>query len=205
MAEESKIPNWEVPDEQTRFPEGYYLCALGKVFPIYKKDDPSIIEAVGNDVWIIQYEGTSLNPVKEIRITFKDGKLSMGAHGVRIVERYPNPNIMPTLAWRMRAFFNKFDVMNEVKSGDKTVKEIDWSKVGQKYGVVFRVAVVYQRGKNTKMYRNFDYETIEVLDQHVSVDQMKAIEERYASLKAQEDAAKNPSAQPPESASDLPF
>ena len=204
MDDTKPLPSWNVPDEDVKFPEGWYIFALGGVRAVYNKDDPDSIDAMVNDLWVVKYVGTDLNPVSDVRIMFKDNKLTMGAHGVRIVERYPNPAFMPKLAFRARAFFAKFDVFDEVKTGDRTQKMVSWQRVASKYGTIFKAMVFYNKGKNGKSYRNFDYEGLEVLDQRISADQMKAIEERYASLKAQEDNA-NTKVEAPPGVSDLPF
>lgn len=205
MSDTKPLPSWNIPDEEVRFPEGWYIFALGGVRALYNKEDVEAIDAMVNDLWVIKYNGTDLNPVSDVRILFKDGKLVMGAHGVRIVERYPNPSIMPKLAFRARAFFGKFDVFDEVKVGDRVQKLVNWQKVASKYGTIFKAMVYYSKGKNGKSYRNLDYESLEVLDQRVTADQMKAIEERYASLKAQEDASEGKTVEAPPGVDDLPF
>lgn len=208
---EQDIPNFEVPEEELRFPEGFYLCALGGLKPLYSQNDPQELEAVTNDIWVLKFSGTTLNPANEMRIVIKDNNVVMGTHGVRIVERYPNPKIMPKLAWRMRAFFSKLDCITEreitVGEAKETKREVDWKKVREKYGTVFRMNVIYQKGKNGKNYRNIDYESLELLGQSISADHMKMIEEKYSALRALEESESSGGApaETPPGLEDLPF
>lgn len=210
-------PSWEVPDIDVSFPAGEYIFALGMVRPAYDKDaDPTtaVPVAVLNEIWVLKFLGTEEAPMQQERIISKDGQVTMGIRGTKMVERYPNPTISPGMAWRAKAFFSKFECISEKNfgAGDaerKGVKVVDWGKVREKFGTIFRGKLVYKPSKSDpdKRYRNFDYESIVVTGHRLEFLDMCAIQDTYATLKAAEDAKKaaGGTAEAPASADDLPF
>ena len=103
---EQDIQPFEVTNAEMSYPPGRYLWALGKIKALYPQDSDSIEpEAVTNDLWVVKYiGGTDNNAKPHMRITFKDGVPTLhGIKGVKLVERYPNPKIMPKMSWRAAA------------------------------------------------------------------------------------------------------
>lgn len=217
-AQEPIIEPFEVTDGEMSFPAGPYLFAIGKIKAMYPKEgDSKEPEAVTNDIWVIKYIGDTDNNAKpHMRITFKDGVPTLhGIKGVKIVERYPNPKIMPKMSWRASAFFSKFPgAIEEITlasfdsdGNPQKKKVVVWTKVQSMYGLVFSGNIVYKPNKDkTRNYRNFDYGTILVTDNKIPVDDMKKIEELYDSLKKEdEDSSKTSTPSAKDELEKLPF
>lgn len=214
-----EIKPFETAEQEFAFPAGKYLCVLGNVRPVYPEGERGTPDAVLNDIYVTKYLGTTGEPKDEIRITFKDGKpifVKGGTRGVKMIERYPNPAKLPALKWKAKAFFDKFEGCITVitsgldSAGDaKNATVVDWMKVRQKMGTVFKVDIVYGKGKGGKQYRNLDYESIVVSNTQVPLEDMKKIEALYEkTYKAEKDVAAGATstvAAPSTDVEDLPF
>lgn len=209
---DADIPPFEVDNVGVAFPEGMYLCALGKVTPLYHEGaDPRVDlpEAVTNDVWILKYMGTAEKKDDQQRILIKDGVVTLTTRGTKIVERYPNPHIKPNMKWRAAAFFSPFSCIDEITStqGTPPQKVVSWAKVKQKYGTLFKMQLIYS-SQGEKRYRNIKYDTLSVMEQAISAEHMHQIEKRYDELKESEKASESTGSGSPPPAltdSDLPF
>jgi hypothetical protein len=199
-----EIPNFYVPDTDAVFPAGLYICALGGLRSVRGKEDKSKVIAVLNDVWIIKYHGTEDSPADQLRISIKDGMVDMSERGAKMVERYPNPAEMPSMAWKSRAFFSHFDALVE----DPKTKEkyVDWSRVAAQKGRVFQVSVVYNKSKG-KNYRNLEYDTLQLDSRKIAPADMQKIENHYADMMRERNKSKSDSTNTPDTKidDDLPF
>jgi len=197
---EQDIQPFEVTDAEMSFPAGKYLFAIGKIKAMYPKDsDSTEPEAVTADLWVIKYiGGTDNNAKPHMRITFKDGVPTLhGIKGVKLVERYPNPKIMPKMSWRASAFYSKFtNAIEEItlasfdsEGNAKKKKVVVWKNIQAMYGLIFEASLVYKPNKDkSRTYRNFDYPTIVPGDSKIPADDMRKIEELYDALKKQDEA-----------------
>jgi len=204
---EPQIPNFEVGDSGGfSFPEGAYYAAMGKLIPQYADEDDLHQNpiAVNHEIWILKrLDGDK----SEQRIDLRDGNVSMKTKGTKLVERYPNPSLKPNMKWRAAAFFTKFDCISEVPNGaNPPLKVVDWAKVKQKYGIVFKMILAYSESKNQpgKKYRNIQYDSIEMIGSSITSEDMHKIERTYDMLKESEKVP-DQSAPAQISESDLPF
>lgn len=207
---EPEIPNFGVPEQDFSFPAGLYVFAFGSIKGVFPENS-SVPDAVLHELWALRYMGNEDKSADEKRINFVDGNPIMSTHGVKIVERYPNPSVKPTMAWRAKSFFSAFECLTEIPSGGPDVvtgnqkfeKVVDWKKVRQKYGTVFTARILYAEAKSGGNYRNIDYRSLKITGTSIPVEQMKAIETKYSGLKALEDAGKD--VVKPAVVDDLPF
>lgn len=205
------LPNWEVGDGTFAFPEGEYYGAIGKLAPQYAKDaDPRVSEptAVSHEIWILK----TLGEKGQQRINLKDGVVTMPSiKGVKLIEWYPNPRLKPNQKWKAAAFFGKFDCLSAVPSstGEQPVKVVDWAKVKQKYGLVFKFSIIYVAAKDGsgKKFRNINNETITPIGTVIPADDMHKIEAIYDTKRAAEKAEQSGDVVTPASLdeTDLPF
>jgi hypothetical protein len=214
---EQDIQPFEVTDAEMSFPAGKYLFVIGKIKAMYSKEgDSTEPEAVTNDLWVVKYiGGTDNNAKPHMRITFKDGVPTLhGIKGVKLVERYPNPKIMPKMSWRASAFYSKFpNAIEEItlasfdaEGNPKKKKVVVWKNIQAMYGLVFEASLVYKPNKDkSRTYRNFDYPTIVPSDNKIPADDMRKIEELYDALKKQDEAPSTSAPSAEDSLKDLPF
>ena len=207
------LPNWDVPEGDFAFPEGWYICAFGAIKAIYPEDNPSIPDAVLHDIWVLKYRGTESKPEDVARIRIHDGRVTMNTKGTHLSERYPHPTKMPKMAWRARSFFAPFDCITEItlpsfdaEGKPEKKKVVDWSKVQMAYGRLFRMRLAYSKAKEgNKSYRNIDYDSVEPLSEVITAGDMKIIEAQWDMMKKQEESTSGGSGAPPVKADDLPF
>jgi len=211
------IQPFEVSDANVSFPAGKYLFVLGGIKAVYPKEgDSQEPEAVTNDLWVIKFLGNPDDAIKpHTRITFKDGTPILDSvKGVKIVERYPNPKLMPKMSWRAKAFYSKFPTAIEEitlasfdSNGDaKKKKVVVWKNIQRMYGLVFEASLVYKPNKDSsRTYRNFDYQTINPTESKVPADDMKKIEELYDELKKQDEVTPSSAPTAESALSGLPF
>lgn len=216
------IPNFDLPEKGDKvFPAGKYLCAFGRIKPVYMEGMTSGMPlAVIHDMWIVKYLGTEDKVESQTRIARDENNdVTMDTHhGTRVFERYPSPVENPKMAWKSRSFFEKFKcvdttTLTEFKNDGtpKTKTVVDWTKVQAAVGTLFTLEFIYNEGKvkngedagKTRNFRNIDYETIVVLDNKIPVESIKAMEVLWQKLKDAEDSGTTVAE--PTSPDDLPF
>lgn len=203
------IPNFTVPEQDFAFPAGLYVFAFGEIKGVFSEGN-TFPEAVLHELWVLRYLGNEDMAADEKRIEVIDNFVRMGLRGVKLVERYPNPALKPTLAWRAKSFFSKFDCITDVPTGEMDevtgkqffTKVVDWKKVKAKYGVIFTAVVTYVESPKGGNYRNIDYKSIKPTGTFVPPEHMKLIEEKYEALRELENQSMPGK---PASAEDLPF
>ena len=202
------IPNFTVPEQDISFPAGLYVFAFGGIKGVFSEDN-TIPEAVLHELWVLRYLGNEDVSADEKRIEVNDTTVKMRLKGVKMVERYPNPALKPTLAWRAKAFFGKFNCITDVPTGEVDeitgkqffTKVVDWKKVRAKYGAVFTALITYVESPKGSNYRNIEYKSIKVTDNYIPPEHMKLIEEKYQALQKENQS----SVDTPADVDDLPF
>ena len=193
-------------DSDIAFPNGRYVCILGKIHPKWN-DEKGGIESVMQEVWVAKFLGTPDDPKNEPRIAIKNEEAKLKKRGIRHLEFFPSPVLRPNMAWKAKAFYGKLNALQEAPPNEegKRPKLVNWHVVASQYGRIFLCNMVYKEWKG-RSFRNIDYDSIDLEDvRTISPDHMNLIEEEYKRMTEESKAPEAKDTKPDTNLDDIPF